>query len=107
MSFLAIIGINFGALFCPIYRMWVFSVLTVLCLLLKGGSSAHLDTKSMYCFRKHQWRVFHLSSPHLFRPFPQAAMCYVHVAALVAEYLWRKGETGGGQSGDHGLQTTK
>lgn len=27
----------------------------------------------------------------------QAAMCYVHVAALVAEYLWRKGETGGGR----------
>lgn len=24
---------------------------------------------------------------------PQAAMCYVHVAALVAEYLWRKGES--------------
>lgn len=24
----------------------------------------------------------------------QAAMCYVHVAALVAEYLWRKGESG-------------
>lgn len=24
-------------------------------------------------------------------------MCYVHVAALVAEYLWRKGETGRGQ----------
>lgn len=23
----------------------------------------------------------------------QAAMCYVHVAALVAEYLWRKGES--------------
>lgn len=26
----------------------------------------------------------------------QAAMCYVHVAALVAEYLWRKGETRNG-----------
>uniref|UniRef100_A0A673BJ44 Dedicator of cytokinesis 9b n=1 Tax=Sphaeramia orbicularis TaxID=375764 RepID=A0A673BJ44_9TELE len=24
----------------------------------------------------------------------EAAMCYVHVAALVAEYLWRKGESG-------------
>ncbi len=46
----------------------------------KNGSSLHLTA----CLLEH---VTGLCLPHL-----QAAMCYVHVAALVAEYLWRKGE---------------
>lgn len=33
-----------------------------------------------------------LSQPEVCLLHLQAAMCYVHVAALVAEYLWRKGE---------------